>query len=975
MIKEDIKKLEQIIYTINTFNNIVDQEYKDTAVFTLAQIISTAQVLNKNEVYAKDISAEDINLFEKNLDTIYNNLWMYLQSLAISSDVAPLFWVKIFINYMLIHNNVINWQKKLFISLLSNAILDLDKKSNNRFINIQIIQDIYVLLNNIGISFEELYSDDKAKQFLDILNNHQIKCLESLQDWELNNASTPATIDDAKYTSNIFENVEKFLTVSDFLTKSNNESLKSKNNCEHNKGNVNLNENLIFSNDSVDDNSNLEKEGLNLSYLNSNIKNTNEDLKLTNESADSKIETDTGFNLESENLTLHNSNDEITDSDKRDLDVSYKTNLEKYNVISEQSKKEKDNKKSITPSYQIQKNHAFGNKKSNKASKSDYKEVIISLKMIASRIENKATLVLLDKEINVLIKVIELDTFNFCNVLLEVPNVSEIYNSLNDDRSDLLNIKNDFNNKLNSEIVANRLDKLFYNCLEKLVHLGVDVPEFYYNYISRNGDILLILYIKYCSSISEKIMCDLLKNLSLDTIKAVDTYTILTVNQYISSFFLDLTDHNLFSINYFNSDLYRYCNAINRVSRDIVWKKMFIEKSSFMGEKSNENFMAFVGQIKKLNDIEKNNELTRCVIHIFLHYPNNVDKYVNLFVSELKKQEVVFDENIINYKRPDEIEEEVINFLNTQQTIINNFLDNADSSQLSLIITKKTISHASLLHGNTLFANLINYQSKQSGTIIKSLNNNIEFIDEEIINRINLKYKLYEINHKNQTSFYCKPEIFPEPCSIQTYFKNIPSLSSEIINKINTNIIFQTINGELNLLDIFASEGKLHIFDSHKKFIDELKFRFSSRTLFEQKDLLRSLFIMTAFPDNKQFIDKHEIFESIIDWRIVNFCIPANFELTLFGNQNITFDIESNILKNMYINHFDKLTKFIKDIAKHLTHNSLSVKIEVMQNEDSKMIELEKSIKLNHPDIFKVINEVKYSASKTTKVSARNKIT
>lgn len=971
MIKEDIKKLEQIIYTIDTFNNIVDQEYKDTAVFTLAQIISTAQVLNKNKIYAKDISVEDINLFEKKLDTIYNNLWMYVQSLAISSDVAPLFWVKIFINYMLIHNNVITWQKKLFISLLSNAILDLDKKSNNRFINIQIIQDIYVLLSNIGISFEELCSDDKSKQFLDILNNHQLKCLESLRDWELNNASTPATIDDAKYTSNIFEDVEKFLTVSDVLSKSNNESLKSNSNYEHNKGNVNL----IFSNDSVDDNSNSEKEGLNLYYLNSNIKNTNENLKLPNESADSKIETDTGFNLEGKNLTLDNSNDEITDANKRDLEVSsYKNNLEKYNVISEQSKKEKDNKKSITPSYQIQKNHAFGNKKSNKASKSDYKEVIISLKMIASRIENKATLVLLDKEINVLIKVVELDTFNFCNVLLEVPNVSEIYNSLNEDRLDLLNIKNDFNNKLNSEIVANRLDKLFYNCLEKLVHLGIDVPEFYYNYISRNGDILLILYIKYCSSISEKIMSDLLKNLSLDTIRAVDKDTMLTVNQYISSFFLDLTVDNLFSINYFNSYLYKYCNAINSVSRDIVWKKMFIEKPSFMGEKSNENFMAFVGKIKQLNDIEKNKELTRCVIHIFLHYPNNVDKYVALFLSELKKQGVGFDENIINYKSSNEIEEEVINFLNTQQQIINDFLHNADSSQLSLIITKKTISHTSLLHGNTLFANLINYQSKQSDIIIKSLNNNIEFIDEEIINRINLKYKLYETNDKNETIFYCKPEIFPEPCSIQAYFKNIPSLSSEIINKINTNIIFQTINGELSLLDIFASEGKLDIFNSHKKFIDELKFRFSSPTLFQQKDLLRSLFIITAFPYNKQFIDKHEIFESIVDWRIVNFFIPDNFELTLFGNQNITFDIQSNILKNMYINHFDKLTRFIKDIAKHVTHNSLSVKIEVMQNEDSKMISLQKSIKLNHPDVFKLINEVKSSDSKTTKVSARNKI-
>lgn len=101
--------------------------------------------------------------------------------MAISSNFAPFFWVNNFIRNMLMHNRVITWQKELFIYLLSNAVLDLDNKSYSKLIHIQVIQDIYAVLNDIGIPFEELYLDDKAKKFLDILNYNQQMHIHSLE--------------------------------------------------------------------------------------------------------------------------------------------------------------------------------------------------------------------------------------------------------------------------------------------------------------------------------------------------------------------------------------------------------------------------------------------------------------------------------------------------------------------------------------------------------------------------------------------------------------------------------------------------------------------------------------------------------------------------------------------------------------------------------------------------------------------------
>lgn len=79
MIKEDIIKLEQIISTITTFNDIANQKYQETAVFTLAQIIATSEVLNRNEVFrVEDVLIDDLNLFKKHLDILYIIIYGYI---------------------------------------------------------------------------------------------------------------------------------------------------------------------------------------------------------------------------------------------------------------------------------------------------------------------------------------------------------------------------------------------------------------------------------------------------------------------------------------------------------------------------------------------------------------------------------------------------------------------------------------------------------------------------------------------------------------------------------------------------------------------------------------------------------------------------------------------------------------------------------------------------------------------------------
>lgn len=488
--------------------------------------------------------------------------------------------------------------------------------------------------------------------------------------------------------------------------------------------------------------------------------------------------------------------------------------------------------------------------------------------------------------IDIMSQVLKFSDYHFYAICISVPEITSIFDSMPD--NDIKKAYLEKNNALNLDLINKKLDKSMKSHLYSIINnnkfenYNAFMP--YINLVNKDGEFLLLLYLKYTNNIHEGFLEFIADRMTPEFFTKLDENAINYLNATLSL-------HALFADNkkYANNLLLKITSKKDILSiinshyfYTLPWYIFILSLEQSLSSKDSEVLKAFYNNVNMFCNYDAtgsagiDNFINNCLADIFIF---SVDKYEDISCSFIAQLNIIFK---TEYTLPTLkslkyiIEQRIIDYLNIQPNVIASCILKANEQYLSYIITEKTLKYTELKYVsrfslmNILFEKIgIVEESKEHVIKIKSfIKNNADIFTAEVMNNIN-NYAGFDKNgcvtspNIMATNIFVKHETVT--CTIFSQIMTICSLPKEAIERINPETFTKNIkfndSEQINLFIMFCLCDKVRYLNSHKELIAYLLSNFNTLTIMNGK--LAYLPVMMRFMQSINFMSDNGIISSL----------------------------------------------------------------------------------------------------------------